>query len=82
MPSDANFKEPTNKGQFPDPTQPNEPTETDWNGITCEPPKKNQMYLSGQDANFEMQIRVENTTEYTVEFWFRPNVTAFAELDN
>ena len=39
------------------------------------------MYLQGPNANFEITIPVEQTDEYTVEFWFRPGITDWSAAD-
>jgi len=35
------------------------------------------MYLSGEGVKFDISILIGKTETYTVEFWFKANVTEF-----
>jgi len=39
------------------------------------------MYLSGEGAKFSMAVLVGQTDRFTVEFWFKPNITMAGGLN-
>lgn len=45
--------------------------------MTCPAPKSSLMYLSGEGVKFDISILIGKTETYTVEFWFKANVTEF-----
>ena len=69
VPSSANFADPQLNGQL-------QASNTDWD-VTCPAPKSSLMYLGGQ-YSFDISVLVGKTETYTVEFWFKANVTEFA----
>lgn len=40
------------------------------------------MYLGGEGAGFDISVFVEKTDTYTVEFWFKADVTAFSQVSS
>lgn len=72
VPSAANFENPVLNGQL-------QAASTEWD-VTCPAPTSNRMYIAGEGSKFDISILIEKTETYTVEFWFKANVTEFAAV--
>ena len=73
VPSAVNFRNPTRYGQL-------DARSTQWNGVTCPDPEVDQMYLNGGGAGLISEVLVDQTDRFTVEFWFKPDVSKASEL--
>jgi len=38
------------------------------------------MYLGGEGVKFDISVLIGKTETYTIEFWFKANVTEFASV--
>lgn len=57
-----------------------ESEQTVWNGVSCPDPAANQIYFAGKGAGLLGSVVIERTTEYSVEFWLRPDWSKKAEV--
>ena len=73
VPSTVNFRNPIRYGQL-------DARSTQWNGVTCPDPEVDQMYLNGGGAGLISEVLVDQTDRFTVEFWFKPDVSRASEL--
>ena len=51
-----------------------------WNGVSCPNPKFNQIYFAGKGAYVQSEVLIEETQEYTVELWFKPDWSKRMEI--
>ena len=73
MPSDVTYEPPSNIGTL-------QATKTQWQDGTCPNPETPLMYLNGQGSKFSMAVLVDETKEYTVEFWFKADLANAATM--